>query len=61
MKEFSSTVQRFMRDCSGATAIEYALIASIISISIAAAVTLLRNDLQNAYQGVANGLKSATN
>ncbi len=54
-------VQSFLRDESGATAIEYALIASIISISIAAAATLLRGDLQGAYQKAADGLKNATN
>lgn len=54
-------LKAFCLDESGATAIEYALIASIISISIAAAATLLRGELQNAYQSAATGLKNATN
>ena len=41
MKDLTSALRTFASDESGATAIEYALIASIISISIAAAATLL--------------------
>jgi|CXWK01.1.fsa_nt_gi pilus assembly protein Flp/PilA len=61
MKDLTSALRTFASDESGATAIEYALIASIISISIAAAATLLRGDLQGAYQKAADGLKNATN
>jgi pilus assembly protein Flp/PilA len=50
-------VSRFTKDDSGATAIEYGLIASLISIAIIAAATLLGKNLSNTFNGVANNLK----
>jgi pilus assembly protein Flp/PilA len=47
----------FCRDQSGATAIEYALIASGISIAIAAAVLTLGTSVKNDYTSVATALK----
>ena len=41
-------------DRSGATAIEYALIASVISIVIILAVALIGGELQNIFNSVAN-------
>lgn len=61
MSDTLKVFRDFASDKSGATAIEYALIASLVSISIAAAATALRGELQNAYTGVATGLKNATN
>lgn len=37
----SAVLARFLRDCSGATALEYALIGSLVSIAIVAAVTVV--------------------
>jgi pilus assembly protein Flp/PilA len=54
-------LKEFALDEAGATSIEYALIASIVSISIVAAATALRGELQNTYTSVATGLKNATN
>jgi pilus assembly protein Flp/PilA len=44
----------FVRDDSGATAIEYALIAAGIAIAIVAAVMGLGTALQAKYQSVSN-------
>jgi pilus assembly protein Flp/PilA len=47
----------FYSDQSGATAIEYALIASGISIAIAATVLTLGAAVQNEFTSVATALK----
>ncbi|MEM7058695.1 MAG: Flp family type IVb pilin [Pseudomonadota bacterium] len=43
-----------LKDETGATAIEYGLIASLIAAVIIAAVTLLGTDLQGTFQGLAD-------
>ena len=50
-------LRRFLRDESGATAIEYALIASGISIVIAATVVAIGGDVQGMFSNVATALK----
>jgi pilus assembly protein Flp/PilA len=52
-------VSKFMRDESGATAIEYGLIAALISVVIIATLTLVGGDLQKVFTNVDNGLKAA--
>jgi pilus assembly protein Flp/PilA len=47
---------RFWRDCNGATAIEYGLIAAGVAIAIAAVVTTLGGSLTNTYSNVDNSL-----
>ena len=49
-------LRRFISDRSGATAIEYALIAGSISIVILAAVTSIGSTLNNTFTNVSNGL-----
>ena len=44
------------KDEDGATAIEYGLIAALIAVVIIAAVTLVGQDLQNAFNNVANAI-----
>ena len=51
------SLRRFFREERGATAIEYALIASGISIVIAAAVTALGGDVQGLFSSVATALR----
>jgi pilus assembly protein Flp/PilA len=51
---------RFLKDESGATAIEYALIAAIIGIGLIAALNLLRNDITNLFNVIGNGLRAPT-
>jgi pilus assembly protein Flp/PilA len=54
MKEF---VLKFWRDESGATAIEYGLIAAGISIAIIVAVNGLGTNLNNKFTSINNSLK----
>ena len=51
-------VQRFMHCESGATAIEYGLIAAGISVAIIAVVNGLGTQLNNTFQTVTNALKA---
>jgi pilus assembly protein Flp/PilA len=53
-----ASVARFMRDESGATAIEYALVASGIAVAIASTVVTLGSAVKNnLYGNVATALK----
>jgi pilus assembly protein Flp/PilA len=52
-----SQIVRFCRDKSGATAIEYGLIAAGISIAIIVAVTSLGTTLNTTFTSVSTGLK----
>lgn len=46
-------MQNFLRDESGATAIEYGLIAALIAVAIIAAATTTGTNLGNTFQTVA--------
>ena len=48
---------RFVRDESGATAIEYGLIAALIAVVIITAVTTVGTNLSNTFSAVATGVK----
>jgi len=52
-------VSRFIKDESGATAIEYGLIAALISVVIIAAMTTLGGGLQAAFTTIAGTLNPA--
>ncbi len=54
-----STILRFVRDTSGATAIEYGLIAAGISVAIIATVNTLGGQLKNTFTTVSNNLANA--
>ena len=54
-----STIRRFLRDESGATAIEYGLIAALISVVIIATLTLLGDTLNQTFVTVEEGLSGA--
>jgi pilus assembly protein Flp/PilA len=49
-------IGRFVRNESGATAIEYGLIAALISVVIITAVTAVGTNLTGTFQAVANAL-----
>ena len=51
-----NTVTRFLKDESGATAIEYGLIAALIAVGIIAAATTLGNGLSNIFTGIGTRL-----
>jgi pilus assembly protein Flp/PilA len=50
------TISKFLRDDSGATAIEYGLIAALISVVIIAAATLVGTNLSTTFNSVATKL-----
>ena len=52
----STIIKTFLMDDKGVTAIEYALIASLIAIVIIAAVKLVGTTLQNAFSSIATKL-----
>jgi pilus assembly protein Flp/PilA len=56
VEEAMSILRRFISDQSAATAIEYALIASSISIVILAAATSIGSSLKGTFTNVSNGL-----
>ena len=53
-----STITRFLKDDSGATAIEYGLIAALIAVAIIAGATLLGGNLGSMFNGIANTLNT---
>ena len=50
---------RFVRDKAGATAIEYALIASLIAVACIGAFNLLGNSSTGSWGGMANKVVTA--
>jgi pilus assembly protein Flp/PilA len=52
-------LRRFARDVSGATAIEYGLIAAGISVAIIAVVNALGGQLNNTFTNVSGSLSNA--
>ncbi len=51
---------RFVRNESGATAIEYGLIAGLIAVAIITTVGLVGTDVNGAFQAIANALNFPT-
>ena len=50
-------ISRFLRDESGATAIEYGLIAALISVVIITALTAVGSNLNTKFTSVAGALR----
>jgi pilus assembly protein Flp/PilA len=50
---------RFLKDESGATAIEYGLIAAIVSVAIIAALNLVGDNLGNVFNSIGEELQGA--
>lgn len=48
-----AAVARFLRDCSGTTAVEYAIIGSVISIAIVATAITIGVRLNTMFGGAA--------
>ena len=53
-------VTRFIEDESGATAIEYGLIAALISVALIAGASALGNGVNNKFTEVSNALGEQT-
>ncbi len=51
------SLRRFVRDQRGATSIEYAIIASGVSIVIVGAIATLGSNVKSLYSSVATALK----
>ncbi|MBU1305028.1 MAG: Flp family type IVb pilin [Alphaproteobacteria bacterium] len=54
-----NTIARFMNDESGATAIEYGLIAALIAVGIIAAATTLGGSLSSLFGTISGKLDGA--
>ena len=52
--------QSMLHDESGATAIEYGLIAALVAVAAIAAMTFLGGELEGIFAGVGNELKDAS-
>jgi pilus assembly protein Flp/PilA len=51
------SIKNFIVNDAGATAIEYALIASLIAVAIIVSLTVLGSQLQNTFNEVSQNLK----
>ncbi len=56
----SKFVQRFLKDESGATAIEYGLIAALISVVIITAVSLIGQNIKGRFESVQTSLAAVS-
>ena len=52
-------IQRFLKDESGATAIEYGLIAALIAVALIGAMMTVSDDLEATYDFVGTQLENA--
>ena len=52
---------KFLKDDSGATAIEYSLMLGLVVLAIVASIQLLSSSLSNMYFFVSSGVTSAVN
>lgn len=52
-------LRRFVRDESGATAIEYGLIAAIIAVGLIASLQALQGNLKTTFEAVGTAVKDA--
>ncbi len=57
-KKMIRFIRGLKKDQSGATAIEYGLIAALIAVVIIAGVTLIGTDVGNTFNSVANNLSN---
>jgi pilus assembly protein Flp/PilA len=55
-----NTISRFMNDESGATAIEYGLIAALIGVAIIGTLKLVGQSLVTTFTSVKTGLDNAS-
>ena len=54
-----TSIKRFLNDESGATAIEYGLIAALIAVAIIGAVGMLGDSITDAFENIADTLDNA--
>jgi pilus assembly protein Flp/PilA len=56
-ENIATPIARFLRDERGATAIEYAMIASGVAVAIAASVVSLGSNVKSLFVSVSSSLK----
>ena len=56
----SASLSALKRDSRGVTAIEYGLIAGLISVAIIAIITTLGTDLTNIFNSISGGLQNSS-
>lgn len=56
----SAFVTRFLKDDSGATAIEYGLIAALIAVVLVGALTAVGTSLSGAFNKISSDVSAAT-
>jgi pilus assembly protein Flp/PilA len=56
----SKFVTRFLKDESGATAIEYGLIAALIAVVLVGALSAVGGSLSNAFNKISTSVSNAT-
>ena len=56
-----TTIRHFVRDESGATAIEYGLIAALVSVAAIGALTALGDSLNQIFSFISTTLSTAAN
>jgi len=54
-----TTIKNLLRDESGATAIEYGLIAALVSVAIIAVLGTLGNSLKDTFNAVSDNLSGS--
>lgn len=54
-------LKKFFADDSGATAVEYALIGTLVSLAIISGMTLVYGNVGNTFNGVSNTIEAAHN
>lgn len=52
------SIIRMLKNESGATAIEYGLIAALIAVTIIAAASMVGDNLSNTFSNIADNLKT---
>lgn len=55
----SKLIARFAKDESGATAIEYGLIAALVAVAIMVGAGMLGSELNNKFVTISNAVKNA--
>lgn len=56
----SASLSGLRRDSTGVTAVEYGLIAGLISVAIIAIITTLGTDLTNIFNSISGGLQNSS-
>ena len=60
MRKLFATLQKLLRkDEEGAGLVEYALLVALIAVACVTAIGLMSNEVQNAFNSIANALKNA--